>query len=65
MKKKFDAVAFQRKRRAEIDRQTEGMSWEERHRWIMKDLEKDPLWQRLKHRMVDLRTLRQPAGSGG
>ena len=64
MKKTFDAVAFQRKRREEIDRETEGMSWEERHRWIMKDLEKDPLWKRLKHRVADLRTLRQPAGSG-
>lgn len=64
MKKRFDAVAFQRKRRSEIDRETEGMNWEERDRKIMKGLEKDPLWKRLKHRMADLRTLRQPAGSG-
>lgn len=58
MKKPFDAVAFQRKRRSEIDRETEGMSWEERDRKIMKDLEKDPLWKRLKSRVVDARTLR-------
>ena len=65
MKKKgFDAVAFQRQRRVEIDKATEGMGWEERDRWIMKDLEKDPLWKRLKRRRVDLRTLRQLAGSG-
>ena len=60
MRKKFDAVAFQRKRRSQIDRETEGLSWEERRRWIRKDLEKDPLWKRLKHRIVDLRTLRLP-----
>lgn len=64
MKKKFDAVAFQRRRRSEIDRATAGMSWEERDRKIMKSLEKDPLWKRLKSRVADLRTLRQPARSG-
>ena len=64
MKRKFDAVGFQRKRRAEIDRETAGMSWAERDRKIMKDLEKDPLWKRLKGRVVDLRTLRRLTGSG-
>jgi hypothetical protein len=63
-KKGFDAVAFQRKRREAFDRETEGMTWEERHGKIMKDLENDPLWKRLKHRVADLRTLREFADAG-
>lgn len=49
MKKSFDAVGWMRKRRMEIDRETEGLSWEERSQRIRKSLEGDPLWERLKN----------------
>jgi hypothetical protein len=50
--KRFDAVAWMRKRREEIDREDEGLTWEERTRKTLKLLEGDPLWERLKARMV-------------
>ena len=50
MKKSFDAVGWMRKRRIEIDRETEGLSWEERSQRILESLEGDPLWERLKGR---------------
>jgi len=45
MSKAFDAVAFMRRRREEIDREDEGLSWEERARKTRELLSKDPLWQ--------------------
>ena len=57
MSKGFDAVAFMRRRREEIDREDEGLSWEERARKTRESLSKDPLWLRLKDRVV------QPATS--
>ena len=53
MKKKFDAVAWMRKRREEIDKEDEGLSWEEKHEKTRKLLEKDPLWQSLRKRLVE------------
>jgi hypothetical protein len=32
VKKTFDAVAWMRKRREEIDKENEGLSWEEKHK---------------------------------
>jgi len=52
MKKSFDAVDWMRKRRIEIDRETEGLSWQDRRRKIRESLKGDPLWERLKGRTV-------------
>ena len=52
MSKRFDAVAWMRKRRAEIDKDDEGLSWEEKARKTVNLLHDDPLWKRLKHRVV-------------
>jgi len=53
MSKAFDAVAFMRRRREEIDREDEGLSWEERARKTRELLSKDPLWLRLRGRVVE------------
>jgi hypothetical protein len=53
VKKTFDAVAWMRKRREEIDKEDEGLSWEEKHKKTQKLLEKDPLWQSLRKRLVE------------
>jgi len=42
-----------RKRREEIDKEDERLSWEEKHEKTRKLLEKDPLWQSLKKRLVE------------
>ncbi len=52
MKKTFDAVAWMRKRRIEIDEEDQGLSWGEKHKRTRELLEKDPLWQRLRKRLV-------------
>ena len=52
MNKTFDAVAWMRKRRAEIDQETQGLSWQERARKIQEALKGDRLWERLKEEMV-------------
>jgi len=52
MKKGFDAVAWMRQRRAEIDREDEGLSWQERREKTRRLLAHDPLWLRLKRRVV-------------
>ena len=49
----FDAVAFMRSRREEIDREDEGLSWEERTRKTRELLRKDPLWLYLKGRIAE------------
>lgn len=56
MKKSFDAVAWMRERRVEIDRETEGLSWRERRRKIQESLRGDPLWERLKNVSAKLST---------
>ena len=47
-KKSFDAVAFMRKRREEIDREDAGLSWAEKREKTRRAIENDPLWHRLK-----------------
>ncbi len=51
--KAFDAVAWMRRRRAKIDEEDRGLSWEEKHSKTRQLLEKDPLWIRLKDRIVE------------
>ncbi len=53
MKKEFDAVAWMRTRRAKIDEEDQGLSWEEKREKTRRLLEADPLWLRLKSRAVD------------
>jgi hypothetical protein len=53
MKKTFDAVVWMRKRRMEIDEEDQGLSWVEKRKKTRELLEKDPLWQRLKSRLVE------------
>ncbi len=53
MKKTFDAVAWMRKRRIEIDEEDKGLSWEEKREKTRRLLEKDPLWLRLKGRLIE------------
>lgn len=53
MKKIFDAVAWMRKRRIEIDEEDQGLSWEEKRKKTRKLLESDPLWLKLKKRLVE------------
>ena len=50
MKKAFDAVAWMRRRRTEIDKEDEGLTWEERSRKTVALLEGNPRWERLKRR---------------
>ena len=51
-KKSFDCVAFMRKRREEIDREDAGLSWTEKREKTRRIVERDPLWQRIKDRVV-------------
>jgi hypothetical protein len=53
MSKGFNAVAFMRRRREEIDREDEGLSWKERARKTRELLSKDPLWLHLKDRVAE------------
>ena len=57
MRKAFDAVAFMRRRREEIDREDEGLTWEERVRKTRELLRNDPLWLYLKDRLAEPVTL--------
>lgn len=50
MTKDFDAVAWMRKRRSEIDEEDRGLTWEEKARKTEELLRDDPLWQKLKAR---------------
>ena len=47
MNKSFDAVAWMRRRREEIDREDEGLTWQERSEKTRRLLKDDPLWRRL------------------
>jgi hypothetical protein len=42
-----------RKRRIEIDEEDKGLSWEEKREKTRRLLEKDPLWLRLKGRLIE------------
>ncbi|MCA9439889.1 MAG: hypothetical protein KC964_03715 [Candidatus Omnitrophica bacterium] len=58
--KPFDSVTFMRKRREEIDREDDGLSWEEKSRRTLDSLEGNPVWERIKERRMS--GLRVPAG---
>lgn len=53
MRKTFDSVAWMRRRRTQIDEEDRGLSWKEKHRKTRKAIENDPLWQRLKARLIE------------
>jgi len=53
MSKDFDAVAFMRRRREEIDREDEGLTPEERTRKTRELLKDDPLWLYLRDRLAE------------
>lgn len=53
MKKAFDAVGWMRPRRMKIDEEDQGLSWEEKRKKTRRLLETDPLWLRLKNRVVE------------
>lgn len=55
MTEHFKAVEWMRRVRAQIDAEDEGLQWEEKHRKTLEILAKDPLWQKLKDRMVTTR----------
>ena len=65
MTKRFDAVAWMRKRRAEIDADDEGLTWQEKARKTVDLLHDDPLWRRLKRRVVAPPTSPAPRAAGG
>jgi hypothetical protein len=50
--KSFDAVAFMRKRREEIDKEDAALSWAEKREKTRRMIEDDPLYRRLKDRVV-------------
>jgi hypothetical protein len=62
MNKRFDAVAFMRRRRAEIDEEDKGLTWEERGQKTLRLLESNPHWRRLRSRVV-VRTRRSEESS--
>ena len=53
MKTSLDAVARMRERRARIDEEDRGLSWAERREKTRNVLETDPLWLRLRTRVVE------------
>ena len=50
--KTFDAVAFMRQRREEIDLEDSGLTWAEKRDKTRRIIETDPLYRRLKHRLI-------------
>jgi hypothetical protein len=50
--KTFDAVAFMRKRREEIERDDAGLNWEQKTEKTLESLKGDPLWERVKERVA-------------
>jgi len=55
--KRFDAVAWMRQRRAEIDREDHGLTWNEKSLRTLNVLQGDPVWERLKKRVLQPRAL--------
>lgn len=51
--KSFDAVAFMRSRREEIDQEDAGLSWTEKREKTRGIVEKDPLWRSLQDRLAN------------
>lgn len=54
MNKKFDAVGWMRKRRQEIDKEDEGLNWEEKMHKTINLLAEDTLWKRVRNQMTEL-----------
>ena len=52
MSESFRAVEWMRQARARIEAEDVGLSWEEQQRKTLKILEKDPLWAKLRARVV-------------
>ena len=52
MTERFDAVSWMRRRREEIDREDEGLSWAQRAEKTRALLRDDPLWRRVRTREV-------------
>lgn len=55
MSEQFKAVVWMRQVRVLIDADDEGLGWTEKHRKTIQILEKDPLWLKLRTRLVDPR----------
>ncbi|MBI4610613.1 MAG: hypothetical protein HY726_16580 [Candidatus Rokubacteria bacterium] len=55
MTEMFKAVEWMRHVRTQIDAEDAGLGWSDKHQKTIKILEKDPLWHRLKSRMMDSR----------
>ncbi len=53
MSERFDAVAWMRQRRAAIDKEDAGLTWKEKARKTRELLEGNPLWERLKGRVIE------------
>jgi hypothetical protein len=51
MSEPFDAVAWMRRRRAEIDREDERLGWQERSLKTLNLLENDAVWQKIRDRI--------------
>ncbi len=56
MSESFDAVRFMRRRREEIDREDEGLTWEEKAQKTRLLVRNDPLWKRLSTRVIEVGT---------
>ncbi len=52
MEKTFDAVAWMRKRREDIEKEDAGLSWQEAMTKTTHLLKEDPLWKRLQNRVI-------------
>jgi hypothetical protein len=53
MTERFDAVAWMRQRRAEIDEEDASLSWKEKALRTRELLEGMPAWERLKGRVIE------------
>lgn len=53
MDKTFDAVAFMRKRREQIDAEDAALTWQERRAKTRMLVERDPLWHQLRSSTVE------------
>ena len=51
--KAFDAVSWMRNRRIKIDEEDRDLSWAERRKKTRQLLETDPLWRKLRNRLVE------------
>ncbi len=54
MEKTFDAVAWMRNMRTEIDEEDRNLTWEEKRQKTRNLLENDALWLRLRKRLIKL-----------